>query len=215
MTQSAAPTVPRNSLGISALLLAVIGLLLGLLRLSGLIAVTLGVLAVLLGLLGWSRIRRGVATNRTMTVIGMVLGIGTATLGAWSVASELDVVNGPAGRQDDGHAPAAMDDVAVVDCSVTAEAVNATVRITNTTDRAQMYLTTIKVNDAGGGRVGRINTVSNALGAGQSVTVSGVDVSNTTVKGTRHGPASCVVVNVSRFPAPMSCPPGEVDAKLC
>lgn len=210
-----ATTVPRNGFGIVALLLAVIGLLLGLARLPGFITLILGMLAVLLGLLGWSRIRRGVASNSTMTVIGMVLGVGTAALGVWVISIELGVVNRPAGHHDGGHDPAAMDDVAVLDCSVTTGAVNATVRITNTTDRAQTYLTMIKVNDASGARIGRINTVSNSLGAGQSVTVSGVDANIAAVDGTRRGSASCVVVNVNRFPATMSCPPGEVDAKLC
>ena len=83
------------------------------------------------------------------------------------------------------------------------------------TDRTQTYLATIKVNDASGARIGRINTVSNALGAGQSVTVSGEDSSATAVSDPRRGSASCVVANVNRFPATVRCPPGEVDAKLC
>lgn len=210
-----APTAPHNGFGTVALLLAATGLLVGLVGLPGFITLILGVLAVLLGLLNWPRMRRGVATNSTMTVIGMALGVGTIALGVWVISIELSAVNGAVGHPDGGHVHAAMDDVAVLDCAVTTGVVNATVRITNTTDRAQTYLTTIKVNDAGGARIGKINTVSNSLGAGQSVTVSGADASITPVNGTRRGSASCVVVNVNRFPATMSCPPGEVDAKLC
>jgi hypothetical protein len=216
MTQSAASTVSRNVFGIIALLLAGIGLLVGLVRLSGFITLILGMLAVLLGLLGALGTRRGIATNRTMTVIAAVLGVGTAALGVWSISTGS---RGPAEHRNGGHVPSAIDDVAIVDCSVISgdgvRAVNATVKITNPTDRPQTYLTTIKINNAKGVRIGRINTVSNALGAGQSVTVSGMDTSDTAVNGTRTGPAKCVVAKVNRFPATMSCPPGEVDAKLC
>lgn len=218
MTQSAAPPVRRNGFGITALVLAVIGLVFGLVPFTGFIALILGLLAVLFGLLGWSRTRQGVATNRTMTVIGAVLGIGTAALGAWSIIfGAVDKLGKD--PHDVGRAPAAVDDVAILGCSVTSEhgvpSVHATVRITNNTDRTQTYLATIRVNDASGARIGRINAVGNSLTAGQSVTMSGTDVSGTRVGGARLGPPRCVVANVDRLPATITCPPGKVDAKLC
>lgn len=222
MTQSAAPTAPRNTFGIIALLLAVIGLLVGLVRLPGFVSLILGMVAVLFGLVGCSRIGRGGAIkriNRTTTMIGVVLGLATAALGIWGIGTGRGVLEGSAGPHDNGHVGAAIEDVAVVDCPLISEdggrTVNATVKITNTTDRAQTYQTTIQVNDASGARIGRINTVSNSLSAGQSVTVSGAAASDTAVSGARAGPLSCVVANVNRFPATMNCPPGEVDAKLC
>jgi hypothetical protein len=230
MTQSATSAIARNGLGITTLLLAVIGLLSGLVRLPWFIALTFGMLAVLLGFWGWSRTHRWGVTNRTMTLLGTALGIGTVAVGIWGAVGIGGAVGGwgapgvsgistQRGAADRPVDPAAMKDVAVVDCSVTSgdgvRAVNATVKITNTTDRAQTYLTTINVRNASGTRIGRINTASNSLGSGQSVTVSGMDASDTAVSGTRRGPASCVVVNVNRIPATMSCPPGEVDAKLC
>ncbi len=103
-----------------------------------------------------------------------------------------------------GNDPAAMSDVAVSDCSVTSEYgtafSHATVTIKNSTDRAQSYMATIGVNDASGNRVGEINTVSNSLGAGQSVTLSGPQATGVANNAT-PGPAACVVANVTRFPS--------------
>ncbi len=153
-------------------------------------------------------------------MIGTVLGIGTAVLGVWSSG----IVFGAVGElskdpHDVGHTPAAMGDVAILECFLTSEngvsSVHATVRITNNTDQTQTYLATIGVNDASGAPIGRINTVGNSLGAGRSVTVSEMDASGTAVSGAQLGPARCVVASVNRFPSAITCPPGEVDAKLC
>lgn len=206
-TIAAAPTVPRNGFGITALVLALIGLVFGLVPFTGFIALILGMLAVLFGLLGWSRTRHGVATNRKMTVIGTVLGIGAAALGVWGMVIVFGAVD-KLGKDllDVGHNPAAMGDVAVSDCSVTSEyglaaSIHTTVTITNTTDRVQSYMATISVNDANGARVGEINTVSNSLGAGKSVTLSGMSTTGTAADNARPGPATCVVANVNRFPS--------------
>jgi hypothetical protein len=185
--------------------LALIGLVFGLVPLTGFIALALGLLAVLFGLLGWSRTRDRVATNRTMALIGTVLGIGAAALGIWGIVIVFSAVD-KLGKdlQDDGHNPDAIDDVAVSDCSVTSEygvsSAQATVKITNKTDRTQSYVATIGVNNASGARIGEINTVSNSLGAGQSVTMSGMDATGEPISGARTGPATCVVANVNRFP---------------
>jgi uncharacterized membrane protein len=72
-------------LGITALVLALVGLVFGLVPLTGFLALILGMMAVLFGLLDWSRTRHGVATNRKMTVIGTVLGVGAAALGIWGI----------------------------------------------------------------------------------------------------------------------------------
>lgn len=216
MTQSAAPTVPRNGFGITALVLAVIGLIFGLMPFAEFITLILGVLAVLFGLLGWSRTRWGVATNHTVTVIGTLLGIGTAVLGIWGTGVLSDAVDNPG---EDAHATAALSDVTILGCSVTSEyglsSAHATVRITNSTDRTQTYVVTIRVTDADGAQIGRINAFGNSLGVAQSVTTTGTDSSAIVVSGTRLGPAGCVVASVNRFPTAISCPPGAVDAKLC
>ncbi|MCA1708749.1 MAG: hypothetical protein LC808_37900, partial [Actinobacteria bacterium] len=55
-----APTVPRNGFGIiTALVLALIGLVFGFVPFTGFIALILGMLAVLFGVLGWSPFPQG------------------------------------------------------------------------------------------------------------------------------------------------------------
>ena len=76
------PPAPRNGFGITALALALIGLVFGLVPFTGFLALILGILAVLFGLLGWSRTRKGIATSG-MAGTGTVLGVGAAALGIW------------------------------------------------------------------------------------------------------------------------------------
>ncbi|MGH3821529.1 MAG: hypothetical protein ACRDRA_01580 [Pseudonocardiaceae bacterium] len=104
-----------------------------------------------------------------------------------------------------GSESSAVADVTVSECSVSNELgaafTHATIKITNSTDRAQSYIATIGVNDAAGARIGEINTASNALGAGQSVTMSGPGATGVAAQGTKAGPATCVVANVTRVPS--------------
>jgi hypothetical protein len=103
-----------------------------------------------------------------------------------------------------GSDSAALADVAASDCSVTNEFgtafVTGTVKITNSTDRAQTYTATISVNDATGSRVGEINVFSNSLGARQSTTLSGAQATGNATQGAKPGPATCAVANVTRLP---------------
>ncbi len=209
MTQSTtavAPVAPRNGFGITALVLALVGLVFGLVPFTGFIALILGMLAVLFGLLGWARARRGEATNRKMAVIATVLGAGAGALGIWGMTILFGAVD-QLGEdlKNIGDDPAAMRDVTVSDCAVTSEygfaSTQATVTIANSTDRTQSYVVTVSVNDAAGARVGEINAVSNALTAGQSVTLSGTNASGTADRTAKPGPANCVVANVSRLPS--------------
>jgi hypothetical protein len=62
------PTGPKNGLGTAALVVAIVALL------SVFGGVVLGVVAVILGFLGWSRARRGEATNGGVAIAGIVLG---------------------------------------------------------------------------------------------------------------------------------------------
>jgi FtsH-binding integral membrane protein len=76
---------PRNGFGITALVLALVGVVFGLIPLTGFIAVILGALAILFGLLGLGRARRGAASNKKMSIIASGLGIGVLALGIWGV----------------------------------------------------------------------------------------------------------------------------------
>lgn len=203
-TTTAAP--PRNGFGITALVLALVGLVFGLVPFTGFLALILGALAMLFGLLGMARGRRGEATNRKMAAISTGLGALVAVLGIVGIVITFSAVDKLSkDLQNIGNDPAAMGDVAVSDCSVTSEygfaSSHATVTIKNTTDRVQSYMATIGVNDASGGRIGEINTISNSLAAGQSVTLSGTNATGTAANNARPGPATCTVANVNRFPS--------------
>lgn len=65
------PTSPKNGLGITALVLAIVGLLLCW-SVAG--ALVLGVGAVILGFLGRGRVKRGEANNGGVAIAGIVLG---------------------------------------------------------------------------------------------------------------------------------------------
>ncbi|RKT87439.1 membrane protein [Saccharopolyspora antimicrobica] len=89
MTQVADPyphtAPPRNGFGITALVLALIGLVFGFLPLTGFLALILGALAVLFGLLGVARTRKGLATNKIMSWVGTALGGLSLVIGIWGV----------------------------------------------------------------------------------------------------------------------------------
>lgn len=63
-------TEPRNGFAITALVLAIVGLVFSVIPLTGFIAVILGAVGLLFGLLNIGRIRRGVSTARKMTWLG-------------------------------------------------------------------------------------------------------------------------------------------------
>lgn len=68
--QQPAPAPPRNGLGLAALIVGIVSLLLAIIPGVGLI----GVVAVVLGVIALVRVRRGVATNRGVSITGVVLG---------------------------------------------------------------------------------------------------------------------------------------------
>jgi hypothetical protein len=72
---------PRNGFGITALVLAIVGLLFSLVPLTGFLAAVLGALALLFGLLGLARVNRREADNKTLTIVGTVLGALSLVIG--------------------------------------------------------------------------------------------------------------------------------------
>lgn len=85
--------VPRNGFGITALVLAIVGVVFGLVPFTGFIALILGALAVLFGLLGVGRARRQIATNKTMSLIGTALGVVVVALGIWGMVITFTAIN--------------------------------------------------------------------------------------------------------------------------
>ena len=65
------PTGPRNGLGITALILAIIGLVFCWTVAGGII---LGLCAIIIGFVGRGRVKRGEATNGGVAIAGIVLG---------------------------------------------------------------------------------------------------------------------------------------------
>ncbi|WP_368680633.1 DUF4190 domain-containing protein (plasmid) [Rhodococcus opacus] len=102
-----APSTPaRNGFGITALVLAIIGVVFGLVPLTGFIAFILGVLAVLFGLLGLGRVRKGLATNKIMTLAGAGLGVVAVALGVWGMTVFFGAVDKLDQQLDDLESPA-------------------------------------------------------------------------------------------------------------
>lgn len=90
--QEAGHREPKNGFGITALVLAIIGVVFGLIPITGFLAIILGALAVLFGLLGVGRVKRGAATNKVMSWFGTVLGAGALALGVWGTFIVVDTV---------------------------------------------------------------------------------------------------------------------------
>lgn len=62
---------PRNGLGIAALVLGVVGVLLGVI----VIGIVPSILSVIFGAIGVRRVKRGVASNRRQAWAGLILGL--------------------------------------------------------------------------------------------------------------------------------------------
>jgi hypothetical protein len=77
----AAAPQPKNGLGIAALVLGLVGLLFGLIPLTGFVAIILGTIGLVLGLVGLGRIRKHIATNRVLTWFGVATSLGAIVLG--------------------------------------------------------------------------------------------------------------------------------------
>ncbi|WP_130291581.1 DUF4190 domain-containing protein [Pseudonocardia sediminis] len=74
---------PRNGLGIAALVLGICGFLSGLIPFFFWFALIAGVIGLILGLVGFSRTRKGVATNKKTSIAGVVLSVLSVAMGIW------------------------------------------------------------------------------------------------------------------------------------
>jgi Domain of unknown function (DUF4352) len=111
------PVAPRNGFGITALALSLIGLLFCLMPITGFIGLGLGLLGFLFAALGLSRVHKGVATNKGMSVAGLILSVLAIVLGFISMKMFFDIVgniggsssppSAVSGAPDGGTAPGA------------------------------------------------------------------------------------------------------------
>lgn len=212
---------PRNGFGITALVLALIGAVFALIPLTGFVALILGGLALLFGIMGFVRARKGVATNKVMSAISAVLGALVAIAGIWGMTIVVGAVNQfdkdmerisddlersgvsapPVPGVLGGHDESAMRDVTVSACKTSTQygttTAEATVTITNNTDRAHSYWTTIAVDDTTGKRLGEIHAIASEIQPGQSTTKTGMEAS--TMLNELVDEIRCTVVAVDRM----------------
>jgi hypothetical protein len=78
-----APTQARNGVGVAALVLGILAVILAIIPIVHFFAMLLGIIAIILGIVGLSRVRRRIASNRAMPIIGIVLGILSLLIGVF------------------------------------------------------------------------------------------------------------------------------------
>ncbi|MGW8402213.1 DUF4190 domain-containing protein, partial [Streptomyces lydicus] len=78
------PGPPRNGMGITALVLGLVGLVLGLFVILFWISWLPALLALIFGAIGVSQARKGLTTNKAMAVSGLVMGVVGLLLAAGS-----------------------------------------------------------------------------------------------------------------------------------
>jgi hypothetical protein len=87
------PQAARNGLGVTALVLGIIGALSGIPMLLFWLAGPLGVLALIFGLIGFGRARKGGATNKGVALTGTILGVIALILSVVGAVVTLTAVN--------------------------------------------------------------------------------------------------------------------------
>jgi hypothetical protein len=79
----------KNGLGISSLVLAIIGLLSVWVPVVNIVSIVLGLFAIVIGFVGRGRVKRGTANNGGVAIAGIVLGalaiiVGVAFIALWA-----------------------------------------------------------------------------------------------------------------------------------
>lgn len=90
---TATPNPERNGLGLAALILGIVGMLFGMVPLTGFIAFAVGVTGLILGLAGWSRVRKNKATNKKTAIFGVITSVLAVILGIWGMAIFFGALN--------------------------------------------------------------------------------------------------------------------------
>ncbi len=84
---------PKNGFGLTTLIVGLIGILFGLVPITGFVAVGLGIVGLVLGFAALGRLRRRVATNRKTTWIGIVASAVAVALGIWGITIVFSAVD--------------------------------------------------------------------------------------------------------------------------
>jgi uncharacterized protein YneF (UPF0154 family) len=77
------PPPARNGVGIAALVLGILAFVLSFVPVIHFFGMLLAVIAIILGIAGIGRARRRIASNRTMPIIGIILGVIALLIGAF------------------------------------------------------------------------------------------------------------------------------------
>jgi hypothetical protein len=88
-----APPPPRNGLGLAAAIIAPIGILFGIIPLTGFIAVICGLVALGLGAQGYSRYRKHLATNGKTAGFALIAAVLALALGIWGITIVFGATN--------------------------------------------------------------------------------------------------------------------------
>lgn len=67
------------------MILAVVGLVFGIIPFTGFICLILGIVGLILGLAGMSRVRKNKATNKKTAISGVVVSVLAIALGIWGI----------------------------------------------------------------------------------------------------------------------------------
>jgi hypothetical protein len=115
------PAAPRNGLGTAGFVLGLVGLLIAIIPIVGIVAWPMVILGLIFSIIGFTRARKGVATNKGLAIAGIVLSaLGLLVCVLWAAAfGKVAVdVNEEANR------------VATVQYEVTGDAKNVTISYT-------------------------------------------------------------------------------------
>jgi hypothetical protein len=136
-------------------------------------------------------------TRKVLAAIGTVLCASAIVVAMTAQVAEAPESDNPLG------ADAAAQDVALRDCALVDQGgtvvAEATIEVTNRTDKRQSYNINVTVNDRGGPRVGEIYAIATAVGPGESVVLSGADATGTINGRAEPGPADCRIARVNRL----------------
>nr|WP_296779081.1 DUF4190 domain-containing protein [Rhodococcus sp. (in: high G+C Gram-positive bacteria)] len=88
----------KNGLGLASLILAIVGLVFGIIPFTGFICLILGIVGLALGFAGLSRVRKNKATNKKTAISGIVVSVLAIALGIWGIT----IVFGAVDDLDDG-----------------------------------------------------------------------------------------------------------------
>lgn len=87
-------TQPKNGFGIAALVLGIVGIVLGLIPAVGIVlAILLGLIGIVFGILGFLRANKGIATNKVMAIVGTVLSVLAIVVGIISLILSIAFVS--------------------------------------------------------------------------------------------------------------------------